>query len=37
VEQASLGAAFAASSALSLLALGGLMLVERRPADARAT
>jgi len=37
VEQASLGAAFAASSALSLLALGGLVLVERRPAVARAT
>jgi predicted MFS family arabinose efflux permease len=37
VERGSLGAAFAAASALSLLALGGLLVVERRPAVARAT
>ena len=37
VEHGSLGAAFAAASALSLIALGGLLVVERRPAVARAT
>jgi MFS family permease len=37
VERGSLGAAFAAASTLSLLALGGLLLVERRFTVARAT